>query len=137
MRGLFLAPLLSLTLANNAAAQDVDAVAQDVDAVAQDVDAVAPEATLPELDACTSSRPNRATGPTQAPLLDGMLGVARHACPQRELSLAGDAYLVARPEDFYGNIRIGARLSGSYPSIATLRSGGAWRCCGINRSSLP
>ena len=108
MRGLFLAPLLSLTLANNAAAQDVDAVAQDVDAVA-------PEATLPELDACTSSRPNRATGPTQAPLLDGMLGVARHACPQRELSLAGDAYLVARPEDFYGNIRIGARLSGSYP----------------------
>jgi hypothetical protein len=71
-------------------------------------------ASAQEVDACSTTRPNRATGPTQAPLMDGMLGVARHACPQRELSLAGDAYLVAQPADFYGNIRIGGRLSGSY-----------------------
>ena len=42
-----------------------------------------------------------------------MLGVPRRACLRSEISLAGDAYLIARPADFYGNIRIGARLSGS------------------------
>ena len=76
---------------------------------------IASSTSAQEVDACTSSRPNRASGPTQAPLLDGMLGVARHACPQRELSLAADAYLVAQPAEFYGNIRLGGRLSGSIP----------------------
>ncbi len=56
----------------------------------------------------------RAVGPSQAPFLDGQLGVPRRACLRDELSIAGDAYLIARPADFYGNIRIGTRISGSY-----------------------
>lgn len=55
----------------------------------------------------------RALGPSQAGFLDGMLGVPRRACLRSEVSIAGDAYLIARPADFYGNIRIGARVSGS------------------------
>ena len=56
----------------------------------------------------------RPIGPSQASYLDGQLGVPRRACMRTELALSGDGYLVARPADFYGNIRIGARLSGSY-----------------------
>jgi hypothetical protein len=59
-------------------------------------------------------RTARPIGPSQGPLLDGMLGVPRRACLRDELSIAGDAYLIARPADFYGNIRVGARVSGSY-----------------------
>jgi hypothetical protein len=59
-------------------------------------------------------RTPRAVGPTQASTLDGQLGAPRRACLRDELVLAADGYLIARPADFYGNIRVGARLSGSY-----------------------
>ena len=42
-----------------------------------------------------------------------MLGVPRRACFRTEVSLAGDAYLIAEPAAFYGNIRVGGRISGS------------------------
>lgn len=60
---------------------------------------------------CTTSA--RATGPLQASWLDGQLGTPRRACLRDEISLAQDVYLIARPADFYGNIRLGTRLSGS------------------------
>jgi hypothetical protein len=70
------------------------------------------------VDGCP--RTARAVGPIATTLLDGQLGLARRACLRDELSIAEDAYLIARPADFYGNIRLGTRLSGSYvvaPSI--------------------
>lgn len=63
-------------------------------------------------DGCPTTA--RAVGPSQAPFLDGQLGVPRRACLRDEVSLAEDAYLIARPADFYGNIRLGTRLSASY-----------------------
>ncbi|MBX7194504.1 MAG: hypothetical protein K1X94_20780 [Sandaracinaceae bacterium] len=62
-------------------------------------------------DGCPRSA--RAVGPLQVSFLDGQLGVARRACLRDEVSIAEDAYLIARPADFYGNIRLGTRLSGS------------------------
>lgn len=56
---------------------------------------------------------SRQLGPSSAPLLDGMLGVPRRACFRTEVALAGDGSLIAEPANFYGNIRVGARLSGS------------------------
>lgn len=59
-------------------------------------------------------------GPVTTTILDGQLGLARRACLRDELSIAEDAYLIARPADFYGNIRLGTRISGSWvvaPSI--------------------
>lgn len=58
-------------------------------------------------------RTSRQLGASTAPLLDGMLGVPRRACFRTEVALAGDGSLIAEPADFYGNIRVGARLSGS------------------------
>jgi len=58
-------------------------------------------------------RTSRQLGLSTAPLLDGMLGVPRRACFRSEVALAGDAYLIAEPREFYGNVRIGGRVSGS------------------------
>jgi hypothetical protein len=70
-------------------------------------------------------RTARAVGPTQASTLDGQLGAPRRACLRDELVLAGDGYLIARPADFYGNIRVGARLSGSYVVDRTIELWGS------------
>jgi hypothetical protein len=63
--------------------------------------------------ATTCPRTSRQLGLSTAPLLDGMLGVPRRACFRTEVALAGDAYLIAEPRAFYGNIRVGGRISGS------------------------
>jgi hypothetical protein len=55
----------------------------------------------------------RQLGPSTAPLLDGMLGVPRRACFRTEVALAGDAYIIADAPHFYGNVRVGGRVSGS------------------------
>jgi len=78
---------------------------------AQEV-SIEPPPVVRRPDGCPGTA--RAVGPSQAPFLDGQLGVPRRACLRDELSIAGDAYLIARPADFYGNIRIGTRISGSY-----------------------
>lgn len=70
-------------------------------------------------------RTARVVGPTQAAFADGQLGVPRRACLRDELVLAGDGYLIARPADFYGNIRVGARLSGSYVVDRTIELWGS------------
>ncbi len=76
------------------------------------------------LDGCPATA--RPVGPSQGSLLDGMLGVPRRVCLRDELSLAGDAYLIARPADFYGNIRVGGRLSGSYVVDRTIELWGSF-----------
>lgn len=63
-------------------------------------------------DGCSATA--RAVGPIGTTLLDGQLGLARRACLRDEVSIAEDAYIIARPADFYGNIRLGTRISGSY-----------------------
>jgi hypothetical protein len=56
----------------------------------------------------------RAVGPIQSGFLDGQLGVAQRACLRDEVAIAEDASLIARPADFYGNIRLGTVISGSF-----------------------
>lgn len=73
----------------------------------------APDSPTPPPIPGTCPRTSRQLGPSTAPLLDGLLGVPRRACFRSELSLGGDAYLIADPADFYGNIRVGGRVSGS------------------------
>ncbi len=83
---------------------DVDAESE-VEPEAESEVAPAPPTACP--------RTSRQLGPSSAPLLDGMLGVPRRACFRTEVALAGDAYLIAEPANFYGNIRVGGRLAGS------------------------
>jgi hypothetical protein len=78
-------------------------------------DAVASDAGLAlDLEArsgCAATA--RPLGPVQSGFLDGALGVARSACLRDEVAFAEDASLIARPADFYGNVRLGTVISGS------------------------
>lgn len=65
------------------------------------------------LDAGGCSATARPVGSFGVGLLDGQLGDGQRACLRDEVALSEDAYVIARPEDFYGNIRLGTRISGS------------------------
>jgi hypothetical protein len=97
--------LLALLLATPAQAQSEHESESEHEHESESESESAPPSTCP--------RTSRQLGLSTAPLLDGMLGVPRRACFRSEIALAGDAYLVAEPTEFYGDIRIGGRLSGS------------------------
>lgn len=65
-------------------------------------------------DPCEGLEERLEVGPLQAALREGELGLARSACPRNGLGLTGEGWLVAAPDDFYGQLRGALRLSGSY-----------------------
>ncbi len=72
-------------------------------------------ADIPEIhtDSGGCSPTARPLGPFGTGFLDGQLGDGRRACERDEVALAEEGYVIARPADFYGNIRLGTRISGS------------------------
>jgi hypothetical protein len=62
------------------------------------------------LDPCATDLRSRPSGPLSVSPLDGQLGMPTRACPRDELSLGGEALLVADITRFYGNIRASGRV---------------------------
>ncbi len=65
-------------------------------------------------DPCSPEARGLLMGPLQVGQLEGELGLAHRACTASELTLQGEAHAVVDTDNFYGQLRGAARLSGSY-----------------------
>lgn len=60
------------------------------------------------------ARDGMPVGPAQASLREADFALARRACPRSEAAVGAAGAAIIRPEEFYGNARVAAQLSGSW-----------------------